>query len=295
MNRTFTRIGAGIGALSVAAMMTSTPALAAIADGTWGAWSADDPTSVFDGRLAFGDPTVGGADFTYTENSGSTGYGYIESVNDKGDWLTAETPVGAIFGANGPSDVENEIILDTSDASNSTFTIDFDNPVPANELAVVIVDIDSNGQSELTESDRVLVEATGADDADLTSAELNGDVFNSCDVAVDANMPDSCGGSVITSVPTQSEPTATSVKFIGDLTQNDDGQTGWINPTVATKSVTLTWDSNDTGSSIRVFVAVKNHGGLASTGFDATAGMLSALTLGALGVAAVAATRRRSL
>lgn len=294
MNRKLIRFGAGISALSLAALMSSTPALAAIADGTWGTWSADDPSEVFEGRLTFGDPTVGGADFTFTENVGDTGYGYIESVNEKGDWLTAETPVGAIFGANGPSDDENLLVLDTSDASNSTFTITFDAPVPADELAVVIVDIDSMGIDSESESDRVLIEATGADDADLTSEELNGLVFNSCDVAVDSNMPSACGGSVDDTVPLVTAPSATSIYAAGDLTQNDDGASAWINPTVATKSVTLTWDSNDTGSSLRLFVAVKNHSELAATGIDATSGMMSALTLGALGVAAVVTTRRRS-
>jgi LPXTG-motif cell wall-anchored protein len=294
MNRKSLGFAAATAALALSVGLTASPALAAVGDGTWGIWTATDVDDAPSGNITIGDSTVGGASFTFTANTGSTGYAYIESVNDKGEWLTAETPPGVVFGSNGPSDVENVITLDSSDPTNATFVITFDHAVPANELGVTIGDIDSANVSDPNESDRVLVEAKTGAGADLTSAELSGEVFNMCDVTVNADMPSDCGDTQDTHTPNMSTPTATSVKFSGDdTTSSDTGDYAWVHPTTDVKSVTLTWDSNDSGSSLRVFVAVTKHAALPDTGVDAVSVSLTSLVLGLLGAAALIAVRRR--
>lgn len=294
MNRKTLGFAAATAALALSVGLTASPALAAVGDGTWGIWTAADVDDATSGGITIGNQTVGGASFTFTANTGTTGYADIESVNDKGEWLTAETPPGVVFGGNGPSDTENVITLASEGGPvNGTMVITFDNSVPAGELGVTLGDIDSANVSDPDESDRVSVEAKNGAGADLTSAELNGEVFNICDVTVNADMPSDCGDTQDTHVPLISTPTATSVKFSGDdTTSSDTGDYAWVHPTTDVKSVTLTWDSNDTGSSLRVFVSVKNST-LPDTGLDATSIALTSVVLGLLGGAALIAVRRR--
>ena len=89
------------------------------------------------------------------------------------------------------------------------------------------------------------------------------------------------------------EPTATSVFFEGSLLNaSDDGDSGWVNPTAAVKTLTVTWLSQDGGSSAKLAIAVKKAA-LPDTGLDVTTGALTALVLGVLGAVALIATRRR--
>jgi LPXTG-motif cell wall-anchored protein len=218
---------------------------------------------------------------------------YIESVNEREDWFTAETPPGLVFGPNGPSDVENVITLSNDNANEGVLTITFNNPVPAGELGVAIGDLDSNEESE-SESDRALVEATTGAGADLTSAELNGAVFNMCNVTVNADMPTDCEATQLTTAPVMTEPTATSVKFSGNTVLSDGtGEFGWVHPTTDVKSVTITWNGWDGGSSTRVYVAVKKNLTLPDTGVDVVSVALTSMVLGLLGTAALIAVRRR--
>lgn len=295
MNQAIVRVGASVVALGLAAGLASSPALAAVEDGTYGIWSAADPTNAPSGTLTFGNTAVAGASYTWT-NSVGVADAYIETTSDKGDWVNASTTMGAIFGADGPSAIENMIILDSSSASSGTLAVTFDNAVPANYLAAAVIDIDSMGISDVNESDRVLFEAASSDGTDLTTEELNADEFNTCDVPVDANMPSACDGTVDTTVPTMTAPSATSAYFVGDLTQNNDGSTGWINPTKEVKNLNITWTGNDSGSTVRVVIAVKQDPKpeLPNTGVDVTTGAISALVLGALGASALVATRRRN-
>jgi LPXTG-motif cell wall-anchored protein len=102
------------------------------------------------------------------------------------------------------------------------------------------------------------------------------------------------GDTVYTTVPTVTEPTATSVFFEADLNNSgDDGDSGWVNPTAAVKTMTVTWLSQDGGSSAKLAIAVKKAA-LPDTGIDLTTGALAALVLGVLGAVALIATRRRN-
>jgi len=293
MNRNIRAAAAAMAGIGMAAVLVASPAAAAPGDGTWGLWEVSPLTSYDQtGSVTFGDPAQGAIDFTLSfDSAGSTGSASTETSNEKGDWIPVGSPAADVFGATGPSDVENMMVVESGDATTASTTFTFKEPVGANNLGFVVMDIDGN-PGDINESDRVTLEATTADGTNLTSAELNAGVFEECNVAVD-NMPDNCGGTAYTGVPTLTYPTDTSAFFNGE-TGDDDGASGWINPTVSVKSVTLTWQSYDSGSSIRVFAAVKpTVPALPNTGVDVSTGLLSALAFGVLGAAAVMITRRR--
>jgi LPXTG-motif cell wall-anchored protein len=237
---------------------------------------------------------VPSASYEYTEISGESSAG-IATVNDKEMWVPASSAPGAVFGANGPSDIENLLDIDANETAEATLVITFDAEVPANALGFVIMDIDGENDGIAENADRFTVEATNAAGTSLTSSELNGGVFNFCNVPV-AEMPGDCGGTANTGVPTVTEPTATSVFFQADLlTSTDDGDSGWVNPTAAVKTMTVTWltQEDGNGSSAKLAIAVKKAA-LPDTGIDLTTGALSALVLGVLGAVALIATRRRN-
>jgi hypothetical protein len=275
MARTLVGIGAAVTALGLAIALTASPALAAVDDGTWGIWAAEDVDDAPAGTIGFGSTTVPSASYEYTEISGESS-AEINTVNDKGMWVPASSAPGAVFGANGPSDIENLLDSDSNETAEATLVITFDVEVPANALGFVIMDIDGENNGQAENADRFTVEATNAAGTSLTSSELNGGVFNFC------------------TVPTVTEPTATSVFFQANLNNSgDDGDSGWVNPTAAVKTMTVTWLTQDGGSSAKLAVAVKKPT-LANTGLDVTTGALSALVLGALGAVAVIASRRRN-
>lgn len=295
MARKLVGIGAAIAALGLTVTLTSSPALAAVDDGTWGIWAAEDLDEVTAGTIGFAYETVPSASFDYTQTAESDSEAYISSVNDTQMWVSDSSAPGAIFGANGPSDIENLLTFDASDETEATLVITFDAEVPANELGLVIMGINSENNGQASGADRVTVEATNAAGTDLSSSELNGGVFNFCNVPV-AEMAGDCGGTAYTGVPTATEPTATSVFFQADLNNStDEGDSGWVNPTAAVKTLTLTWLSMEEGSNVKIAIAItEKKAELANTGLDVTTGALSALALGVLGAAALIATRRRS-
>ena len=294
MARTLVGIGAAVTALGLSVALTASPALAAVDDGTWGIWAAEDVDDAPAGTIGFGSTTVPSASYEYTEISGESSAG-IATVNDKEMWVPASSAPGAVFGANGPSDIENLLDIDSNETAEATLVITFDAEVPANALGFVIMDIDGENDGQAENADRFTVEATNAAGTSLTSSELNGGVFNFCNVPV-AEMPGDCDDTANTGVPTVTEPTATSVFFQADLlTSTDDGDSGWVNPTAPVKTMTVTWltQEDGNGSSAKLAIAVKKPT-LANTGLDVTTGALSALVLGALGAVAVIASRRRN-
>lgn len=295
MARKLVGVGAAVAAIGLVAALTSSPALAAVDDGTWGIWAAEDLTDAPAGTIVFGSTSVPGASYEYTQISGDTGV-EISTVNDKEMWVPASSAPGAIFGANGPSDIENLLDYDANASSEATLVITFDAEVPANELGLVIMDIDSENTGLASGADRFTVEATNAAGTELTSSELNGGAFNFCNVPV-AEMPGDCASIAHTGVPTVTEPTPTSVFFEGSLlNSSDDGDSGWVNPTAAVKTLTVTWLSQDGGSSAKLAIAIaeKEAAALPNTGLDVTTGALSALVLSVIGAVALVATRRRA-
>lgn len=283
----------------------SSPALAAPGDGTWGTWSATNPADAPAGRITFGNTAVGGANYTFVLNSGSS-TASIDTVSSAGEWFTAETAPGAWAGANGPSVTENVLTLSGA-AANATTTITFDNPVPADYLTLVISDLDSTNATDPLYSDRVTITATTNSGASLTSGELQGsasgsEVFNFCNVTVNADMPTDCGGGVATAVPVMQTPSATSIYFFGDIAVSSAvGNSAWLAPSAEVKTLTIVWSSYAVLSDVRIALAVKQDPtpptppspNLPDTGFDAVAVTLTAGVLGLLGSATLLAVRRR--
>lgn len=286
----------------------SSAAFASPDGGTWGIWSATNPADAPSGRVTFGNTAVGGADFTFVLNSGSSAAS-IETVNSAGEWFTTETAPGALAGANGPSSSENVLTLSGA-AANATTTITFDNPVPADYLTLVVSDLDSTNASDPLYSDRVTITASTNSGASLTSSELQGqasgsEVFNFCNVTVNADMPSDCSGSVATAVPVMQTPSATSVYFFGNIAVSSAvGDSAWLAPSAEVKTLTIVWSSYAVLSDVRIALAVKQNPAppspptppsphLPDTGLDSSSGALISGVLGILGGLAIAAARLR--
>ena len=302
-----------LSATILAGFAGSSAALASPDDGTWGTWSAANPLDAPSGRVTFGNTSVGGANFTFVLNSGSS-TASIDSVTSAGEWFTAETPAGAWAGANGPSATENVLTL-AGAAANATTTITFDNPVPADYLTLVVSDLDSTNASDPLYSDRVTITATTSSGSSLTSGELRGsasgsEVFNFCNVTVNADMPSNCSGTVATAVPEMQTPSATSVYFFGNISISSAvGNSGWLAPSAEVKTLTLVWSSYAVLSDVRIALAVKQDPtppnpptpptpptppspGLPDTGVEPGSVVLVAVVLVLLGGAALVASRR---
>lgn len=285
----------------------SSAALASPGDGTWGTWSASSPTDAPTGRVTFGNSSVVGADYTFVLNSGSS-TASIDSVTSAGEWFTAETAPGAWAGANGPSVTDNVLTLSGA-AANATTTIIFDNPVPADYLTIVVSDLDSTNATDPLYSDRVTITATTNSGASLSSSELQGsatgsEVFNFCNVTINADMPTDCSGTVATAVPVMQTPSATSVYFFGDISVSSAvGNSAWLAPSAEVKTLTIVWSSYAVLSDVRLALAVAQDPtpptpptppspNLPDTGVDAVAVTLTVGVLGVLGAVALLAAHR---
>lgn len=306
MPRKFLAAVALTAVVSALGIGASSGALAAPGDGTWGTWSATNPLDAPSGRITFGNTAVGGANYTFVLNSGSS-TASIYTVSSAGEWFTAETAPGAWAGANGPSVTENVLTLSGA-AANATTTITFDNPVPADYLTLVISDLDSTNATDPLYSDRVTITATTNSGANLSSSELQGsasgsEVFNFCNVTVNADMPTDCSGTVATAVPVMQTPSPTSVYFFGDIAVSSAvGNSAWLAPSAEVKTLTIVWSSYAVLSDVRIALAVTQDPtpptppspNLPDTGVDAVAVTLTAGVLGLLGSATLLAVRRRS-
>ena len=305
MPRKFLAVAALTAVVCALGIGTSSAALASPGDGTWGTWSATNPLDAPAGRITFGNTAVGGANYTFVLNSGSS-TASIDTVSSAGEWFTAETSPGAWAGANGPSLTDNVLTL-AGAAANATTTITFDHPVPADYLTLVISDLDSSNASDPLYSDRVTITATTDSGASLTASQLQGsasgsEVFNFCNVTVNADMPTDCSGIVATAVPVMQTPSATSVYFFGDISVSSAvGNSAWLAPSAEVKTLTIVWSSYAVLSDVRLALAVTQDPtpptppspNLPDTGVDALAVTLTAGVFGVVGSAALLAAHRR--
>jgi LPXTG-motif cell wall-anchored protein len=172
--------------------------------------------------------------------------------------------------------------------------------------------LDSTNASDPLYSDRVTITATTSSGSSLTSGELRGsasgsEVFNFCNVTVNADMPTDCSGTVATAVPEMQTPSATSVYFFGDISISSAvGNSGWLAPSAEVKTLTLVWSSYAVLSDVRIALAVKQDPtppnpptpptppspGLPDTGVEPASVALVAVVLVLLGGAALVASRR---
>ena len=220
--------------------------------GAWGAWSdsANSGVPALDGTSTLSFAGEGNVQAGWT----MTGVGAESSIvttDEDGEYFTADTAIGQIFGSNGPS-AESTYLKVTADAVDdpATVTITFASPVQANSLGFALSDLDT---------DYVTVTAADADGVQLSDealkgsagASLNDLAFNFCTVTAD---PVSCDGD--TAVP------AVTSDGLGEITVSgvDAGTTGssaWFQPSAAVTSIVFTVHNTDDGgaSSVRIWMA----------------------------------------
>jgi len=149
------------------------------------------------------------------------------------EYFVAATPIGAVFGTNGPSSTNNYLYAESLDDTTTplVITVTFASAVAAGNLGFAVSDLDT---------DRVTVTATDGSGGALTGAQIVGTAttvaFNFCNYS---------GGPVCTdtAVPTVTQ-NANSVLAQGSLSSSK-GSTAWFRPSVAVKTVTFSFLNED--------------------------------------------------
>jgi len=218
----------------------------ASASGLYASWtiSPEDPNAQnHSGTLTFPNAQLPGA--TYTSN---------KTVNDgrstrirtgtesQEDWLTAQTPFGAVFGPSGPSTTIQFFNqrIDAGLGSVATTTFTFNRPFPANRLGFAVGDIDV---------DFLTITATDGNGNPVPGSRLAGGVFNFCDVEVD--QPGDCDAGpyqIPVWTPGSNGGTVTPTPPAPD-DEESDGASAWFRPTVSLKTLTLVFQGYPNASS----------------------------------------------
>jgi hypothetical protein len=175
------------------------------------------------------------------------------------EYFAADTPIGAVAGANGPTGSFNFLKDKINGLAGSVdsgvhqdmnqILIRFITPVPAGQLLFAASDIDS---------DHVAIHGKDADGNFLTadqlrgtaSTSLNGLAFNYC---ASATSPGSCTDTATPAMTTDSDGRIIAT----GQTANTTGSSVWVRPSVAVKElwVTVTNDDASNASSIRLWAA----------------------------------------
>lgn len=263
--------------------LTGALLLAAPANATsfksWGVWS--------DGSIAFSGTNA--VDATYTLDSGVQSSEIITTDYDN-EYFTADSPIGEIFGTNGPDSTNNYLKVSTQDdqTTDAVVEITFDSAVAAGDLALAVSDIDS---------DHVTITMNDDSSNSLTGVEINGSAttsaFNFCDYSAS-----SCSDTSVPDIATNGNNVVATGQDSGT-----DGSTAWFRPSVAVKSITLTIrndDSSNNSSTERIWLAQLSEGSssssnsphLANTGANDGAQLPIAAALVAGGLALVARNRK---
>lgn len=138
-------------------------------------------------------------------------------------WLGPSTPPGTLHGSSADRPYVNLAHATGGTASVTTYT--FARPAPAGSWSLVLGDVDL---------ERLTISATAPDGSPLTAAQLGWvGAFNYC--AGSGAAEPSCTGADAPTVST----TATTVALAG-LGANTDGAAGWLRPTTAVTSLTVT-------------------------------------------------------
>lgn len=209
---------------------------ASAAPGVYADWTISPTESGaqnYTGTIGFPNALLPGAD--YTSDKSVDDNQSVRVVTD-GDWLTTQTPFGAVFGPSGPPPGITTQFLRLRIALNtvSTTTYTFREPFPADRLGIAFGDIDV---------DSIRLTATDENGAQVPGSKLVGGTFNYCNVTVD--KPTDCdsgpypipvwtpaaeGGSI---TPT---PPAPGI-------QETSGASAWFQPSVSLKSLTVTFQA----------------------------------------------------
>lgn len=237
------------GSLLLASGIAASPLSAASTPGSPGAWPAwtitpDDPKAQdHSGTIAFGLP--GMPDATYTVTKTAADDESTRLVANDEEYLAADTPIGQVFGASGPS-TDTQFLrtaIDSDVTESATVVVTFAAPVPAGLLGFAVGDVDV---------DQVVVSATQPGGAALSGEQLAGQAFNLCD---STTQPESCEGATAPfPVPTW-DPATGTVLGSGD---DSDGESAWFRPTVSVTSLTFVFSGQfDISSSFRLWLTAR--------------------------------------
>jgi hypothetical protein len=303
-------------ALSVALPASAALAASTAAPGVWATWTG--ATDAAESSFAFVGTVYGGTvAMTKTDNSNLLSTNGVYAV-DGGSYFTAATPIGQVFGPNGPAgsnayrdrvggaitgSISPSSVRDVSPlglaelGATSTTVFTFATPVPAGALGIGIQDFDE---------DQATISATDAAGNPVSGSDIIGDVggvlaFNECSFTP---QPTDC-------VDGLGPYTASPMAFLADTSvwvihpfagPAEVGSNVWLRPAVAIKTLTIvhTSDGDDDSSAIDVSLAMVTAapGGseaasapvLAATGTDAAPLTVVGAVLALLG-AGVVATR----
>lgn len=218
MNKTLRRIGASVGLAAITGLSLALPASAATV-AEWGVWLSDEGGDV----VSFSNPSMPDATYSVSNYRGWD----IFSPASEGEGFSAGSPVGSLIGANATSTSNLFLKVETyaNNLDAAVVFITFDSAVPANNLVLALSDVDT---------DHAVVEMEDANGDSLTGAEIIGTAtdtgFNFENLA-STNRPTVVAG-------------ATSVT-IGDAPDATNGSTGWVRPSEAVKSITVSVNTED--------------------------------------------------
>jgi len=269
MNFPHRKLGATLGLALVTGLTIALPASAATV-GEWGVWQADDAGLV----LNFSNPTMSDATFTV---SGEDEWD-IYSPAEEDEGFSASSPVGSVIGANATSSKYLFLKVTTlaDNAQAAVVNITFDTAVPAGNLVLALSDVDS---------DQGVIEMNHENGDQLSGIEIWG---TATDTGFNFEDPSS------SDYPTL-DPAGDSVT-IGDAPDGTDGSTGWVRPSIAVKTITITINTEDgASSSQRIWVGQIGDAedeGLAKTG--SADSMYLVAFAGAAILAAAGIVRRRT-
>jgi len=266
MNSTIRKIGATLSVAAITGLGLALPASAATV-GEWGVWQADEGGDF----LTFSNSKMPEATFTV---SGQDDW-ELYSPDGEGEGFSAGSPVGSVIGANDSSTEILFLKVTTVDdnAADAVVVITFDDAVPADKLVLALSDVDS---------DQAVIEMTDGNAVALTGAEIIGTAtdtgFNFEDLTSSDHPTVVAGASSVT---------------IGDAPDGTDGATGWVRPSVAVETITITINTEDGNfSSERIWIGQLGDEVLAATG--ANDSMYLVAFAGAAILATAGIARRRT-
>lgn len=209
----------------------------------WGVWTAGETSGT--GIVDFGDTNLPSASF---EVSDSWDAAEIYNVSDESEWFTADTPIGSVFGANGPSASNNFLKVTSVDnvTDDAVVTLTFSTPTTAGNFAFAVTDIDTDYVS-ISAKDPSWVDGEGLSGETIVGSATD-QAFNFCDVS---DSPGGCSDTAVPGLYTYSGNVL--VKDNGP----DDGSSAWFRPDAAISSIRFEYRNLDetNSSSFRIWMA----------------------------------------
>lgn len=201
----------------------------------WTISPSDPDAQNHTGTLAFPNALLPGASYTANKSVDDGQSTRIATgTATYGDWLTAQTPFGAVFGPSGPSTTIQFFRQRIELGTVSTVTYTFDDAFPADRLGFAFGDIDV---------DNITLTATDENGVAVTGANLVGGTFNYCEVTVD--KPTDCdAGPYPTPVwtPGSNGGTITPTPPAPGI-QETSGASAWFRPSVKIKTLTVVFQA----------------------------------------------------